>query len=616
MSRIQLQDPQVSRLQDAIAQRVGAQRFAVWFSNSAKLELKNDSLEIAVPNDFISDWIGQHFSSPIQEAAQEVLGCEMPLRFNVVPQLFDAASGDSSSHKGHASHHSTGSNSASHSSLPVRRSVADLAANLTGKSSAKSGDTRQADPHSSSISSANRAAVHNNHATAGMLESRGLMKPNVKSDSNKSDSHKPDSHKPDSLKQDSRKPGFGTIGPAISPSYGLDRGQSNHNSSDRNGAHSINHSQNHSSDHSMDSSGSTSIGSVSGKHRLKFDLASFVAGSSNQLALTCIDYVAQHPGTQYNPLFIHATGSLGKTHLLHGLCRRFAEFHPTGKWAYLTGEDFTNEFVGALRSNKVEAFRRKMRELDLLVLDDVHFLAGKRSTQEEFLHTFNALEATGKQVVLASDAHPKHVREFSESLVNRFVSGMVVRIDPPNFSTRVEILKRLAVRARLVMTDDVIDWIAKRVTQNVRELEGALTRVQALSRLDGRTPGIDTVRAALGDLDRQMSSPLKPESILASVCEFFGLDMKELMSGRRQRTISLARSVAMYLVRKNSRLSFPEIAGKLGKRNHSTVISACRRIEKAAAKNEKLLWESSTGERTDEAQELIQRLEEHARAMG
>ena len=366
----------------------------------------------------------------------------------------------------------------------------------------------------------------------------------------------------------------------------------------------------------MDSSGSTSIGSVSGKHRLKFDLASFVAGSSNQLALTCIDYVAQHPGTQYNPLFIHATGSLGKTHLLHGLCRRFGELHPTGKWAYLTGEDFTNEFVGALRSNKVEAFRRKMRELDLLVLDDVHFLAGKRSTQEEFLHTFNALEATGKQVVLASDAHPKHVREFSESLVNRFVSGMVVRIDPPNFSTRVEILKRLAVRARLVMTDDVIDWIAKRVTQNVRELEGALTRVQALSRLDGRTPGIDTVRAALGDLDRQMSSPLKPESILASVCEFFGLDMKELMSGRRQRTISLARSVAMYLVRKNSRLSFPEIAGKLGKRNHSTVISACRRIEKAAAKNEKLLWESSTGDRTDEAQELIQRLEEHARAMG
>jgi chromosomal replication initiator protein len=289
--------------------------------------------------------------------------------------------------------------------------------------------------------------------------------------------------------------------------------------------------------------------------------------------------------------------------------------HPTKKWMYLTGEEFTNEYVTALRHNKIDQFRRKMRDLDLLVIDDVHFLGGKRATQEEFLHTFNAIEATGKQVVMASDAHPKQIEEFGESLINRFISGMVVRIDPPNYAMRCEILKQMAAKIHLHLAEEVIDWIAKRVTQNIRELEGALTRVRALSSINSKGITLDIVREALCDLDRQMVAPLKPENILAGVCTYFGLDNKELMSGRRQRTISLARSVAMYLVRKNSRLSFPEIAGKLGKRNHSTVISACRRIERAVAKNEQLSWESSIGDRCDEAQELIQRLEEAARSM-
>jgi chromosomal replication initiator protein len=351
--------------------------------------------------------------------------------------------------------------------------------------------------------------------------------------------------------------------------------------------------------------------------RLKHDLVTYVVGTSNQLAHSTANYVCEFPGGQYNPLFIHGSCGLGKTHLLQGLCRKFAAMHPTKKWMYLTGEEFTNEYVTALRHNKIDAFRRKMRDLDLLVIDDVHFLGGKRATQEEFLHTFNAIEATGKQVVMASDAHPKQIEEFGESLINRFISGMVVRVDPPNYAMRCEILRGMAKRQNVQLTDDVVDWIAKRVTQNIRELEGALTRVRALSALSrGSAPTLDVVIEALSDLDRQMVAPLKPDNILNGVCQYFGLDHKELMSGRRQRTISLARSVAMYLVRKNSRLSFPEIAGKLGKRNHSTVISACRRIERAVAKNEPLQWESSVGDRCDEAQELIQRLEEAARSMG
>jgi chromosomal replication initiator protein len=283
---------------------------------------------------------------------------------------------------------------------------------------------------------------------------------------------------------------------------------------------------------------------------------------------------------------------------------------------YLTGEEFTNEFLGALRANKVDTFRRKVRDLDLLVIDDVHFLSGKRSTQEEFLHTFNAIEAMGKQVVLASDEHPKLIAEFGESLINRFVSGMVVRIDPPNYQTRFEILRVLARRVELELNDEVTAWVARRVTQNVRELEGAITRINAHVRLTGQPADVATAQAALGDLDRQLVAPVSPENILQSVCDYFGLENKDLMSGRRQRTISLARSAAMFLVRKMAKLSFPEIGTRMGKRNHSTVISACRRIEKAVEKNEKLAWTSSVGEREEEASELIQRLEEHSRALG
>jgi chromosomal replication initiator protein len=190
-----------------------------------------------------------------------------------------------------------------------------------------------------------------------------------------------------------------------------------------------------------------------------------------------------------------------------------------------------------------------------------------------------------------------------------------VRIDPPNFATRCEILRALARRTGATLSDEVVNWIARRVTQNVRELEGALTRVAAHAAMCGRQADVEMVQESLGDLDRQLVAPVPPENVLQSVCNYFGLENKDLMSGRRQRTISLARSVAMYLVRKTAKLSFPEIGSRMGKRNHSTVISACRRIERAVARNEQLLWTSSVGERQEEAVELIQRLEEHSRAI-
>jgi len=567
VNRLSLQDPQISRLSDAIAQRVGAQRFALWFSKSAKFDLRNDSLEINVPNDFIGEWIDEHFAAPIREATHEVFGSALPVRFNVMPQLFESVAFDPDL--------ASRSNQAA-SGLPrigLDLEPKGIHPDLRSSASHSSTNSLSGSPLSGGAGNGSRS-VKNGHRNGQV----GL-----------------NHQKPDTQRASEARPGFAPAGrfatptpPAIAnivraggtgPIYG-----------DPTTAHMA-------------------------KSRLKHCLGTFVEGPTNKMALSTAGYVSEFPGGQYNPLFVHGGCGLGKTHLLQGICRRFAELHPTKKWIYLTGEDFTNEYLTSLRNNRVDAFRRKMRELDLLVIDDVHFLGGKKATQEEFLHTFNAIEATGKQVVMASDEHPRQIADFSESLVNRFVSGMCVRIDPPNFITRCEILRQMAVKQNLTLADEVVDWVARRVTQSVRELEGALNRIRALSRLEGHAPDINTVRAALGDLDRQMVAPLRPDNILHSVCQYFGLDNKELMSGRRHRTISLARSVAMYLVRKNSKLSFPEIAGKLGKRNHSTVISACRRIDKAVTKNETLEWESSIGDRADEAQELVQRLEEQARSI-
>ena len=526
MSCITANDQQLARLADAIAQRVGQQRFHVWFNNSTKLDLRQDGLEIAVPNDFISEWIGKNFTRPIQEAAHEVLGTPLQVRFSVVPELFEVDS----------------------ASKPIGATEADEKPAAT-KSKAAGGNGRV----NGKANGAPRAGANNNGNGNGN--------------------------------------GQATMGRAVQIVPGVPRPAA---------------------DAGRDAA---QLSPFMSRPRLRHDLESFVVGQSNQLAYNTAQYVSEFPGVQYNPLFIHGGCGLGKTHLLQGLCRKFIERHPTKRWMYLTGEEFTNEFLAALRANKLDGFRRRVRDLDLLVIDDVHFLGGKRATQEEFLHTFNAIEAMGRQVVMASDNHPKLIEEFGESLINRFVSGMVVRIDPPNFATRCEILRNLARRTNSTLSEEVVNWIARRVTQNVRELEGALTRVAAHATMCGREANVEMVQEALGDLDRQLVAPVPPENVLQSVCDYFGLEHKDLMSGRRQRTISLARSVAMFLVRKTAKLSFPEIGSRMGKRNHSTVISACRRIERAVAKNEQLLWTSSVGERQEEAVELLQRLEEHSRAM-
>jgi chromosomal replication initiator protein len=523
VSCISAHDPQLERLEVAIAQRVGQERYSVWFTNSTRLDLKQDELEIAVPNDFISEWILRNFAKTIQDAAHEVLGCSLMVRFNVVPQLFVGHGEDGGE-------------------PPARPLSIAGTRHRNGNGHGNGNGHSNGNGHGNGNGNGNGHSIPIANGQASLHAERRMR-----------------TELPPMLQQMARQP-------VATP-------------------------------------------------RLRHNLESFVVGPGNQLAYNAAVCVAEFPGVQYNPLFIHGACGLGKTHLLQGLCRKFIENHPTKRWIYLTGEEFTNDFLGALRQNKVDAFRRRVRDLDLLVIDDVHFMSGKKATLEEFLHTFNAIEAVGKQVVMASDHHPKMIEEFGESLINRFVSGMVVRIDPPNHATRCQILRGLAARAGLELAEEVICWIARRVTQNVRELEGAVTRIGALVRLTGQSPDLAMVQSWLADLERQMIAPVKPENILTAVCNYFGLEMKDLMSARRQRTISLARSLAMHLIRKTAKLSFPEIGMRMGKRNHSTVISACKRMERATGKNEWLCWTSSVGERKEEATELVQRLEELSRAM-
>ncbi|QOV90544.1 chromosomal replication initiator protein DnaA [Humisphaera borealis] len=549
MSCVTVQDPQLVRLADAIAQRVGQQRFHVWFDNSTRLDLRQDGLEIAVPNDFISEWINKNFAAPIQEAAHEVLGTQLTLRFSVVPELFEVGDGDD------------GASSAGNGT-PDAQMLQQASGVL--KQGRRSFDVA--------------APIPVGQKTAGVAR----------------------------LRRDIA---------AVLPVNGQSRSAGGHPVPRPQPAASGNNGNGRNGTGAASTTGGPSPMPGSGP-RLRHELTNYVVGVSNQLAFNAASHVAEFPGTQYNPLFIHGACGLGKTHLLQGLCRKFIECHPTKRWAYLTGEEFTNDYITSLRANKIDGFRRRMRDLDLLVIDDVHFLSGKTQTQVEFLHTFNAIEASGRQVVLASDEHPKMIAEFGESLINRFVSGMVVRVDPPNYQMRCDILRSLSLRSGVPLSEEVIGWVARRVTQNVRELEGSITRIMAHVNLTGCAADVATAQAALGDIDRQHAHPVKPENVLSSVCEYFGLEHKDLMSGRRQRTISLARSVAMFLVRKTAKLSFPEIGTRMGKRNHSTVISACRRIERAVERNERLAWTSSVGEREEEAMELVQRLEEHARAIG
>jgi len=341
----------------------------------------------------------------------------------------------------------------------------------------------------------------------------------------------------------------------------------------------------------------------------RYTLEEFVAGPSNQLALRAAYQVAEAPAQQFNPLFIHGHCGLGKTHLLQGICQRFAATHPGKKWLYLTGEQFTNEFLEAIAQRRTSHLRRRIRNADLLVIDDVHFLANKKATQEEFLHTFNQIDGCGKQIVLASDCAPRQIQHLSEQLSSRFISGMVLRVDSPDLPTRLEILRRRAARNGWNLTDAVLMHIARSATSSVRELEGMLLQVVAGISLIGRgEPAAAEVLASLRERTA-VRGPVPAEKIVAAVAGHFAITAEAIMGNGREKIVSLARAAAMHLAREHTGMSFPEIGRALGGKNHSTVIAACQRIEGMISGGRLICWNTPEGPRSQAVADVLHDLE-------
>ncbi len=346
--------------------------------------------------------------------------------------------------------------------------------------------------------------------------------------------------------------------------------------------------------------------------KLKYRLEDFVVGNGNKLAYSAALALAGSGNVSFNPLFIHGHCGLGKTHLLQGICQAVSHRRGNGHpftWRYVTGEQFTNDFITSLRHKKLENFRARYRKLDILVIDDVHFLSAKKATQDEFLHTFNTLETAGSQIVMASDAHPRLVGELSAQLVSRFVAGMVVKIDPPDYSTRKEILRRRAKRMKLRVGESVLEYLASHVRGSVRELEGALVKLAALAALETSPITPAMASEALADHLARADSAITLGDIESTVATYFGITPADIHSSRRTRTVSVARMVAMFLARRHTRMSYPEIGQFMGK-NHSSVILAVQRLEKLLAEKGELCWTSPLGAKSMEAKKLIELLTE------
>jgi len=307
--------------------------------------------------------------------------------------------------------------------------------------------------------------------------------------------------------------------------------------------------------------------------RYSFD--NFVVGASNRLAHAASLAVAERPAQAYNPLFVYGGVGLGKTHLLHAignLC------HQHGlQVLYVSSEVFTNDLINAIRTHTTQAFRDKYRSIDVLLVDDIQFIAGKESTQEEFFHTFNTLHGQDKQIVISSDRPPKALVTLEERLCSRFEWGLTADIQPPDFETRLAILRSRAERVGCKMSGELMELIARRVQSNIRELEGALTRVAAFADLSGLPLTAQLVETALADLLPRRSQ-VQPNEVIRKVAEAYGVSVEGLLGRDRSHQIALPRQVAMYLLREEANVSLPQIGEALGGRDHTTVMYGCDKV--------------------------------------
>jgi chromosomal replication initiator protein len=468
-------DSVVSAINDAIAEKIGQQKFRIWFKNSTRLTLSDGLLKVGVINPFIATWLESHFSAQVAEAARAVAGSNCQICFAVDSQLCD-------SHKLAAF------------DWQAKPAVAGVALPATGRI---------------------EMPMMQRSAPAGQ--------------------------------------------------------------------------------------------------RLKLSLDTFVVGQSNELAYNAAKAVINDKQSPFNPLFFHGGYGLGKTHLLQGICTELRRTRPTATWLYMSAEDFANQFVLALKTRKLDAFRSRIRQTDLLAIDDIHFLASKPATQEEFLHSYNALDLAGRQVILASDSHPKMITQISEKLINRFVSGMVVKIEQPDFKTRCEICRRYAKSMNKNVPEEVIGCVAEHLHSNIRELQGAILKLVAFASLQNTKIGLGMAQEVLAEHIERCDPTVHLSDIESAVATFFSITSAAIHSSKKDRTVAMARHFSMYLARKHTRMSSSEIGRLSGNKNHATVLVACKKVEEQIARNAQLNWQGPTGNRVSQARTILEQLEKTIR---
>ncbi len=324
----------------------------------------------------------------------------------------------------------------------------------------------------------------------------------------------------------------------------------------------------------------------------KYRFDTFVVGNNNKFAHSASLAVAESPGEAYNPLYLYGGAGLGKTHLMHSIGHFILDQNPDKKVLYVTSEQFTNEVIESIRSGnaaKMNKFREKYRTVDVLLIDDVQFIIGKESTQEEFFHTFNVLHAAGKQIILSSDKPPKEMETLEERFRSRFEWGLIADIQPPDYETRMAILKKNAENCNKEINEDILDYIATNIKSNIRELEGAYNKVIAFSRLNKVEITLDNVKEALNDIiSPNVSRLITPQLIISVVAEHFGITADDITSKRRNSEFVLPRQICMYLCRKLTDESLQNIGKALGKKDHTTVIHGIDKITDDMQVNEEL----------------------------
>lgn len=325
--------------------------------------------------------------------------------------------------------------------------------------------------------------------------------------------------------------------------------------------------------------GTPSTTTSEGRLNEKYTFDTFVIGSSNRFAHAAAVAVAEAPAKAYNPLFIYGGSGLGKTHLLHAIGHYARTLYKGTRVRYVSSEEFTNEFINSIRDDKSAAFQRRYRDVDILLVDDIQFLSGKVQTQEEFFHTFNTLHNANKQIVISSDLPPKQLQDFEDRMRSRFEWGLTTDVQPPDLETRIAILRKKSAQERLVAPPEVLEFIASKISTNIRELEGALIRVTAFASLNRQPVDLPLAELVLKDLFPSDTGPeITVAQIMTTTAAYFGVSVDDLCSTSRSRVLVTARQISMYLCRELTDLSLPKIGQAFGGRDHTTVMHADRKI--------------------------------------